>query len=442
MSNEFIKLLNSEKLREEIIDCIRSTCSYAGTIFDNPGDDFPNAEDEEYIWDCAFESGKMFSEVDAPSETFQKYFFNKISHPWPIQPEELEETLLEMTCSKEFSYPLTGDELTVAVRHLYNVFLSYVENHLLTYRQSSPFVICSIKSKDTSFIKGFLIGRLEDENKRTESILSELNKEDEKARPLWTKNDIAVVLEPRFVKKGKYQTEDGIIFKDDEYVIDAIIKGRISLASLQKLYDQISRCLPSIIQSFSLLSQVDENFFEKNGALIKNCLDLFFTEPTNKKDSIERRIRNAIHLLVESDNQTLDAIGLALSMAAMEAMLGQDDKEISEKLSTNIATLLEPELANRNNAKKFVKTLYGHRSNTLHGKKIDAESQVRKDTRHLAAAVFIAVLNRRDFLNRYDRKSETPEDLLKELYNITYKAGLLTGVPELNVRSLWADKKD
>jgi hypothetical protein len=460
MPKEFINLLRNEKLREEIIDCIRSTCNYAGTFFDNPGDDFPGAEDdEEYLWDCAFEAGKSFAggedDVDAPEDSFQKYFFNKISYPWPVQPEELTETLLKMACSKEFSYPLTGDELTTAVHHLYNVFLSYVENHLLTYRQSSPFAICRIKSKDTSFIDGFLIGRLEDENKRKESILSELNKEDEKARPLWMKNGISVILEPRFVEKGKYQTEEGNIFREDEYVFNAIIKGEISSASLQKLYGQISRALPSIIQSFVLLSPfkgepftnfnaipfIDENFFDKNGALIKNCLDLFFTEPA-KKDSMERRIRNAIHLLVESDNQTVDAIGLALSMAAIEALLGQKEDGLSEKLGRRISTLLEPESSKRNNVEIFFKPLYSLRSDALHGTKIDAESQARKNTRHLAAAVLIAVLNRRDFLMRSGYESETPDALLKELYDKTREAGQPMGVPELNIRSLWANKKD
>jgi hypothetical protein len=446
MGNEFINLLRNEKLRETIINYIRGTCNYAGTLFDNPEDDFPDAENEDDLWYSAFEAGKVYAEdkAETTEESFRKYFFDKISWPWPITPEELAKTLYDMVRSKEFAYTITDE----AVSHLYDVFLSYVENHFLAYRQSSPFAVYKIRKKDTSLSK-LAISLLEDKEERLKLMMAESDKEreDNKSRALWMKNDIYVVLEQGFVKQGEYQTDVSI---------HAIIKGMISPASLQKLHGQISRALPSIIQSFVLLFPfkeepftnfnaipfIDKNFFDKNEALIRNCLDLFFTEPT-KKDSIERRIRNAIHLLAESDNQPVDAIGLSLSMTAVEALLAQKGEDgLSEKLKRRISTLLEPELPKRSNAEEFVKTIYGLRSDALHGTKIDAESQARKNTRHLAAAALIAVLNRCDFLKRSGFEPETPDALLKELYDKTRESGQPMGVPELNVRNLWASKKD
>lgn len=451
MANEFINLLRNEKLREEIINYLIGGCEDARGFFEYE----PDEDDEEgkelqknLDWNGAWDSILFRYKIE---KLFRKYFFDKISQPWTIQPEELTKTLEDMVCSKEFAYKIADEE--VGFETLYDVFLSYVENHYFSYQRSLPFAICKIRSKDTSFIKWFLIGRLEDEKERIKLATQEFNKEDNKSEVLWTKNDdISIVLEPRLDRRGQYDAKEGIPFREDEYSINAIVTGNISHASLDKLYGQISRCLSSIIRSFSLLyplegrsyinfdnlPQVDENFFEKNGALIKNCLDLFFTEPP-KKDSMERRIRNAIHLLAESDNQIMDAIGLALSMAAIEALLGQKEDGLSGKLGIRISTLLEPESSKRNNVEIFFKSLYSLRSDALHGTKIDAELQARKNTRHLAAAALIAVLNRRDFLKRGGFEPETPDALLKELYDKTREPGQFMGVPELNIRSLWTE---
>jgi len=457
MSNEFIKLLNNEKLRGEIINAVKTVCSEAGVCFEEPKNIYfrENYEsDEEYQkminnpdWEDAWYAGLTGADIEG---LFRNYIFDKIEQPWPITPEELTETLYDMVRSKEFADSITDE----AVENLYDIFLSYVENHFLSYRRSLPFTICKIRSKDTSFIKWFLIGRLEDENERIKLANQEFNKEYDKSKILWTKNDISVIIEPRLDKRSNYQADEkGNIFREDEYSINAIVIGRISPASLKKMYGQISRCLPSIIRSFALLyplegrsfinfndlPQVDEHFFEKNGALIKNCLDLFFTEPT-KKDTIDRRVRNAVHLLVESDNQTVDTIGLALSITAMEALLSQGSNGISEKLGTIAAALLEPDSSERAKAKKFVKDLYDQRSRALHGEKIEMEPQARKNARHLAAAVLIAVLNIR-YLSKHGSEAEALVEL-KKLYDDPYQSGLPAGVLELNIRSLWTNKKD
>jgi hypothetical protein len=452
MGNNLINLLRNEKLRGEVISYLINGCEDALATFryepdenDEEGKELMKNMDWQAAWDSIsfrYESEKLF----------RKYFFDKISQPWPAQPEELTKTLEDMVCSKELAYKIADEE--VEFETLYDVFLSYVENHYFSYRRSLPFAICKIRTKDTSFIKWFLIGRLEDEKERIKLATQEFNKEENKSEVLWTKNDISIVLELRLDRRGQYDAKEGVPFREDAYLINAIVTGNISHASLDKLYGQISRCLSSIIRSFSLLyplegrsyinfdnlPQVNETFFENNRALIKNCLELFFTEPI-KKDTIDRRVRNAVHLLTESDNQSVDAIGLSLSMAAIEALLAQKGEgwDISEKLKRRISTLLEPDLSKREKVEMFVKTMYGLRSDALHGTKIDAELQARKNTRHLAAAALVAVLHRCDFLKRLGEEPETPEALLKELYDKTREPGQPMGVPELNVRSLWTE---
>jgi len=445
MPNEFIKLLNNEKLREEIINYVRSTCSYAGTLFDNPGDDFPDAENEDDLWYSAWEAGKVYAEDKAitADNSFRKYFFDKISQPWPITPEELTETLYDMARSKEFAYTISDG----AISHLYDVFLSYVDSHFFSFRRSLPFRICELKDESTfnTFLMGLLTGLSvadKTDEEKAEEISSKYNEyieNVEKINKLWEKSGISIV-----VKEG--------IKKRDSVEVVAVVEGIMSPASLGKVYYQISRCLPSIIRSFALLyppegrnftnfdnpPTVGENFFKDCGALINNCLDLFFAEPT-KKDSVDRRVRNAIHLLIESDNQTIDAIGLALSITAIEALLSQGSAEISEKLGVIAAALLEPDLSDRAKAKKFVKDLYDQRSRTLHGEKIEAELQASKNARHLAAAILVAILNLR-YISPSIETEALPE--LRKLYEDPYQPGLPVGVPELNIRSLWADKKD
>jgi hypothetical protein len=450
MANEFINLLRNEKLREEIINYLFNGCDDARALFNYE----PDENDEEgkelmknMDWQAAWDSISFCYETE---KLFRKYFFDEISQPWPIQPEELTITLESMVCSEEFADKIADEE--VGLENLYDVFLSYVENHFFSYRRSLPFTICKIRNKDTSFIKWFLIGRLEDENEMIKSTNEEFNTEYDKSKILWTKNDISVILEPRLDKRGKYQAKEGIPFREDEYSINVIVAGRISPASLGKVYSQISRCLPSIIRSFALLyplegttfinfdypPQVDEHFFENYGTHIGNCLELFFTEPT-PEDSVERRIRNAVHLLVESDNQTIDGLSVAFSMETVEALLVQDSKDTSKELRKIAAALLEPDLSKQDKAEEFIKELWKKRCRALHGGKIEAEKDIRQKARHLAAATLVAVLNLR-YYSKYGSEAEVLAEL-KKLYDKP-EAGQPIGVPELNIRSLWTNKKD
>lgn len=170
---------------------------------------------------------------------------------------------------------------------------------------------------------------------------------------------------------------------------------------------------------------------------LKACFGDYFSVP-DKKDTINRRIRNAVSLLIESDAQNNKAISTSLSIAAIEALLGEKGAEISEKISTNIAVLLEPDLNKRTAAEKFFKDLYNLRSRTLHGESLEDEEKISEKARHLAAAVLDAVITLRDFLMKSGFSPKSPQDLLSELKASKYRSGnVICEIKDYNVRCYW-----
>lgn len=229
----------------------------------------------------------------------------------------------------------------------------------------------------------------------------------------------------------------------------------MSAAASELLQSEMTHLLKSIVKSLSLvepcadawepgepfsggLPALDESTLSDQELFVRSCLDAFCSKPAPKpKDSIDKRIRNAVQLLMASDAQSNDALGLALSVTAMEALLGRGNTEISERLSTDVAVLLEPELDRRSEATKFVKRLYNLRSEALHGKSLEKDEHEREQARLLAAGILRGMVTRRDFMRKLRDEPETPEDLLKELRNMQYRPGQILDVNEPSVRELW-----
>lgn len=226
----------------------------------------------------------------------------------------------------------------------------------------------------------------------------------------------------------------------------------MSAAASELLQSEMTHLLKSIVKSVSLLEPydwgpgdplsgltlLDEYIISDQEVFIRCCLDAFYGKPAPKpKDSIDKRIRNAVQLLMESDAQSNDAIGLALSVTAMEALLGRGNTDISESLSTDVAVLLEPDPSRRKGAQRFVKGLYKSRSEALHGKTLEKAEHVREHARLLAAGVLRAMIARRDYMRRYEEKPETLDKLLKKLDESEHLPSMPDGTDEPNVRKLW-----
>ena len=116
--------------------------------------------------------------------------------------------------------------------------------------------------------------------------------------------------------------------------------------------------------------------------LLRECLIALFANVATKKDSMQRRVKNAVRLLVEAKRQSDNAIGLALSVSAIEAMLCRRSENVAAMFAENMAVLLEPDPGYRAAAERWCKELYDKRSGVLHGTNIECSVEdLRRRTR-------------------------------------------------------------
>jgi hypothetical protein len=230
----------------------------------------------------------------------------------------------------------------------------------------------------------------------------------------------------------------------------AAVTCRCSIRALQELVEGVQAAMKaalslqeeflffttSCVRSPSAASVTLNVWTEAVRKPLQEFLDAFFSRST-KKDSLDRRLRNAVHLLVQAHNSRNAAVSMALAVAAIEAILCRKGPELATQMAENVATLLEPLGRYRNDAVKCVKTLYDHRSQTLHGTSLPDEATYIGHARLLAWAVFNAFVERREFQGKLGVDTETPDDLLEELRSLRYGDGEVPGVSESPVRKLW-----
>ena len=237
----------------------------------------------------------------------------------------------------------------------------------------------------------------------------------------------------------------------------ASIDGQCSPAAMAEIVSEVRPLLSSLFATVWCLlgdvrrealwyygyrsHKIDEDDRPHNFWLIPACLEAYFAEPTTK-DSIDRRIRNAVALLSEADRQASHAVGLALAVAAMEALVGRKGEGIVSSIADNVAALLEPDLDRRADAVEFSKRIYDLRSRVMHGEAIESERAVLGQARLLASGLLKAMLERRATMRRLGEEPETPEDLLREMKRGRFAAGLPGGVTESIARTLWGAPTD
>lgn len=170
---------------------------------------------------------------------------------------------------------------------------------------------------------------------------------------------------------------------------------------------------------------------------LRDGLTSALQEQAGKKNSVGRRIRNAVHLLTESQEQRFNGIGLSLAVAAIEALLCDSSEGVVNQFKERVAILLENDPQHREAAEDWAKRLYTIRSKVLHGESIDCTQQEIRDARLVAAAVLKAMFERRTGVRRVHGSDETVEDLLRELRSDKYLPQRLTFVEESPVTRLW-----
>jgi hypothetical protein len=162
---------------------------------------------------------------------------------------------------------------------------------------------------------------------------------------------------------------------------------------------------------------------------LRKYINYYYLEPT-KKDSLDRRLRNAMHLLVEADRQEHNSVALALSFSAIESLICSKKDGIADELSRNVATLLEPEASERIEAIKAVKKLYDSRSRLLHGVQIEFEHEVQAKVRILAAGCLHAVTEWITCNIKMGKEKSVRADLFSEIEAAKVSGVRLVGISE------------
>jgi hypothetical protein len=238
------------------------------------------------------------------------------------------------------------------------------------------------------------------------------------------------------------------------YDFNVEVCGHMSNVSCEELQNELKFVLGSITRSISLLERdkvilpalyVDGfitiqrvESIENNKDFIQRCLDVYYLKP-GKKDSIEKRLYNAIHLLAEADRQENSSVLLALSFSAIEALMCSQTTGITEELSSNVATLLEPNASERIEAIDAIKKLYNKRSEILHGAKLDHESELARQSRKLAAGCLKAVTEWLDCNQRFGIEQPDRSDFLSEIRSAKISGHQVVDISE-NLRECLPDR--
>jgi hypothetical protein len=246
----------------------------------------------------------------------------------------------------------------------------------------------------------------------------------------------------------------GKIEEEIDNVIMAQVRGygsRRGIAVVSKSIEAVAR---TAVRSCRVLRHVElaaltepqlENQWFRDGDLddmrdsARRYLDAFFAHPPDDGPSLIRRIHNAIHLLVEADNQSHSAVRLALCVSAIEALVCRNPKDVGmgtrNQLKHNVAVLLESESTKRPAAEEFLDGLYDRRCWLLHGENTATAPLDAEHARTIGAAVLIAVEDAIHKGRTIDPQS--PDSLFDVLGAAWDRGSALDGVTQSPVARLW-----
>lgn len=457
MVEEIIKLVNRAETREALAKCWEFIVFSAHAVLNDEDGEYGDKTEAEAI-DLAFDvSGYPYE----PLGVMRQEVLEK-TRPHIITAEELTDALFSLLPRDRHDW-MDED----AFESVYPAFLNRVRS-LLTHRVSRPFAIAQLPvrpgSDRSEAVAGAFVAGMhaaspsgKDEPVVEEALQAIQALSHESRFKIWSGNGISVGL----CGTGRPDIDLEFATKNvsgDPPLLYATLWGWISPDAMTLLAEELRVVLRSLVSSSFVAAEAEQfegwsplrptglpvvgvELVTREASFVRMCLDSYFAKPTSKKDLLDRRIRNAVTMLVEADGQANHAVGIALAVTAIEALLGSGKTEIAAALCDGVATLLEPDLKQRSAANEFMKKVYDDRSRVLHGERIAAPEQRRKDIRLLAGGVLYAVVNRVDCLRRSGYDPQTPEELRKEIKDLKYSPGQPMGVPELpRVWSLWRER--
>jgi hypothetical protein len=219
------------------------------------------------------------------------------------------------------------------------------------------------------------------------------------------------------------------------------IAARASQDALSEMSTQIGRVFPLIVCEVARCKthELDKDRLEKSRWLIRHALSCYFND--HAAATMERRIRNALDLLMESELNHNLSVKLALCMSSIEAILGSDDdRSIVGTVAQNVATTFEPDKSKRLDAENFVRDLYKCRSNVLHGFDIgDMEGRegAAHECRTLACDVVRWALGQSAAHQGFFGEPLSRQKVLKELKDAKYVKPRGIGSADAQSRIYW-----
>jgi hypothetical protein len=229
---------------------------------------------------------------------------------------------------------------------------------------------------------------------------------------------------------GLYISCNAFVDVDDELLVS--VCGFCSARALERASSQCFEVMRSVVPRLfrqeianAPLADGTSDVYDTSAvgpivrARLQQCLSMYFGAESKKMTFQGRRVRNAVQLLVESDRQAHNAIGLALSFAAIESLLGEKTQGIGEDIAVKTATLLFPDAEHRRGAINTVKKMYDIRSRSLHGEHLTVEAKTRERVRTLAGTVLRAVLDWLEFSARFGDTEAEASEFFADLQNAT-----------------------
>lgn len=209
---------------------------------------------------------------------------------------------------------------------------------------------------------------------------------------------------------------------------------------------EVKAAAKSAIRSFRLLRSAfgdmppEDDKVEHELKFIATCLDAYFL-PGQRGDTLDKRIHNAVHLLVQADGQVEPAVMLALSFSAIEALICSKREGIADELARNAATLLQHNPDLRSHTIKRAKKLYDLRSKVLHGSQTNVDDGTEVEARRLAAAILAATIGWTEFVSRLGESKWGKAEFFDALEEAKTTGKRFTGVPEETMYWLGWDKE-
>jgi len=392
--------------------------------------ELPPAQSEAVSWAFDMEGGRI-------EDALNKHAIGKLPQPSVV-------SLAELTDEFTATMRVNTEDFDVA----YDLFVGNIKKRILRLRSSPSFAIGEIPQFQVFRRRA---GERSPDDKTdiqppetSEHPPTEVPSAAAETLPftIWSRNDIEVQLTGLGIADldPAHPTPSGAW--EQKHFVYARVAGVMSEGACQRLREQLSRLVPSVICSVSVLQPrqftnepstplpwITGDLLLNELSFFKHCLDAFYFTP-GSSHSIDGGLHNAVKLLVLADEQDDRNISLALAFSAIEAMLCEGDANVTDQLAWKAPTLLARDGELRLRAEPAVKKLYNKRSRVLHGDELTVDEASHLAVRRLAAGIIRAIVERREFRKKTGYDKEKPDRLFEDLKRANRLNTWVDGVPD------------